>query len=341
MNPEQPPHQPENAPGSADASLGMAPEISRRVASILDAVEREAARLRAEAREEALRYLEESRRRADGLVAERQRRIAALSEELVAKSEAVVARLDDAAPVRQGFENLVRALGDAAERLSHERATSEEEFAPPPFPGSGTMPAPPPAEPRSHDPVYSPPPEPVYSPPPPPPPAQAYQPPPAPLEYSPPPPPPQPEPQPEMNYAPPTEQRHAQPEQQPPPPAFEPPPVANQTPPIGEPDDGSGGYDAYRDFSTQPHPARAPSVPEWQPEPQAEQVPVATAPGWRELDDAKMVAIQLAATGATRAGVRDHLQRGLGIPDATTILDEVFGVGSRDDTRVPWTTGPR
>ncbi len=54
-----------------------------------------------------------------------------------------------------------------------------------------------------------------------------------------------------------------------------------------------------------------------------------------------MVAIQLAATGATRAGVRDHLQRGLGIADATVILDEVFGAGSRDDTRVPWTAEPR
>lgn len=343
MNANPPPQQPENAPGSAEANHGMAPEISRRVASILDAVEREAARLRAEAREEAMRYLEEARRRADGLVAERQRRIAALSEELVAKSEAVVARLDDAAPIRQGFENLVRALGDAAERLSHERAASEEEFAPPPFPGAGSAAAPPPPAPQPpapqpQEPAYSPPPEPAYSPPPQPPqrPAQAYQPPPAPLEYAPPP--PQTDPLTETHY----EQPPAQPEApQPPPPAFEPPPVARQAAPIEEPDNGIGGYDAYRDFSAQPHPARSPSIPEWQPEPQADQVPAATAPGWRELDDAKMVAIQLAATGATRAGVRDHLQRGLGIPDAATILDEVFGVGSRDDTRVPWTTGPR
>jgi ElaB/YqjD/DUF883 family membrane-anchored ribosome-binding protein len=89
----------------------MAPEISRRVGSILDAVEREAARLREESRAEAARYAESARRHVDDLVAERQRRIAELSDELIAKSEAVVARLDDAAPVRQGFENLVRARG--------------------------------------------------------------------------------------------------------------------------------------------------------------------------------------------------------------------------------------
>ena len=76
----------------------MAPEISRRVASILDAVEHEAARLREDARVEAARYSENARRRADDLVVERQRRISELSDELVARSEAVVARLGDAAP---------------------------------------------------------------------------------------------------------------------------------------------------------------------------------------------------------------------------------------------------
>ena len=81
----------------------MASEISRRVGSILDAVENEAARLREEARAEAARYSENARRQADDLVAERQRRIAELSDELVAKSEAVVARLDDARPVEAGL----------------------------------------------------------------------------------------------------------------------------------------------------------------------------------------------------------------------------------------------
>ena len=322
MNADPPPQQPENAPGSTDASLGMAPEISRRVASILDAVEREAARLRAEAREEAARYLDESRRRADGLVAERQRRIAALSEELVAKSEAVVARLDDAAPVRQGFENLVRALGDAAERLSHETERSTEEFAAPPFPGAAAG-YPQQPQPQHHQPP--PPPQQHYAPPlqthVPPPPQQPYSPPPQP-EYAPPP------PQPQEHYA---ESPYAPPPAQP---AHQPEPYT--APPVEQPPNGGGG-----DFDEQPHPARSPATPQWQPEHPPEQPATTGAPGWRELDEAKMVAIQLAATGATRGGVRDHLQRGLGVADPGVILDEVFGVGSREDTRVPWTAEPR
>jgi hypothetical protein len=94
--------------------------LSQRVGAILDEVEAEAARIRAETEAESERILAAARERADALVAERRRRIAELSDELVTRSEAVVARLGDAAPVREGFDNLVRALGDAAERLATE-----------------------------------------------------------------------------------------------------------------------------------------------------------------------------------------------------------------------------
>jgi hypothetical protein len=104
----------------APSARTLASEISHRVGAILDAVEREATRLRDEARADAALYFDDARRRADALVAERRQRIAELSDELVAKSEAVVSRLDDAGPVRTGFENLVHALGDAAERLAEE-----------------------------------------------------------------------------------------------------------------------------------------------------------------------------------------------------------------------------
>jgi hypothetical protein len=105
---------------TGSSTPALASEVSRRVGAILDSVEREAARLREEAQADAARYLADARRGADQLVFDRQRRIAELSDDLVAKSEAVVSRLDDAAPVRAGFEHLVRALAAAAERLSHE-----------------------------------------------------------------------------------------------------------------------------------------------------------------------------------------------------------------------------
>ena len=118
---ETAPQQPDPiADWMGSSTPALASEVSRRVGAILDSVEREAARLREEAQADAARYLADARRGADQLVFDRQRRIAELSDDLVAKSEAVVSRLDDAAPVRAGFEHLVRALAAAAERLSHE-----------------------------------------------------------------------------------------------------------------------------------------------------------------------------------------------------------------------------
>jgi hypothetical protein len=98
----------------------LAPEISRRVGTVLDAVEAEAARLRAESRAEAARCIEQARRDAAAMLAERRARIEALSGELVAKSEAVVARLGDAEPLQRGFDDLVRSLASAAEQLARE-----------------------------------------------------------------------------------------------------------------------------------------------------------------------------------------------------------------------------
>lgn len=260
---EQVPPQQEAAPAAA--------EISRRVGAILDAVEREATRLREEARIEAAGYLDDARRRADDLVAERRRRISELSDELVAKSEAVIARLDDAAPVRHGFENLVRALGDAAERLAREAGGSDVEFGAPPY---GTQ----------H-------------------PAAA---------------------------------QHAQPR------------------PVAQPHEGAATYrqgdaaartfgDAQRQHrAPEPvHPARAPAAPGWRGlggEPAPAQA-AATASGWRQQDEVRMVAIQMAASGASRGAVREHLHRALGLGDSGPVLDDVFGPGSGEDARVPWAAG--
>jgi ElaB/YqjD/DUF883 family membrane-anchored ribosome-binding protein len=143
----------------------LAPEISRRVTAILDAVEREAEQLRADAHEEARRYLDQACRHADDLIDERRRRIAELSDEIVSKAEAVVGRLDDAAPVREGFESLVRGLGEAAERLSAEAERDRPGFSPAalheglPAPGPTAGPAlgtVPPSSPDTGPPAWSP-----------------------------------------------------------------------------------------------------------------------------------------------------------------------------------------
>jgi hypothetical protein len=127
---------------------GTSPEVTRRVSSILDAVEREAESIRERAKQDARRYTEYSRRRADGLVAERQRLIAALSDQLVARAERVLKGLDDVEPVRAAFERLVNSLGEMAERLDRE-AGDYSEFVPPTFEGSRPDPAPTPPSPGS------------------------------------------------------------------------------------------------------------------------------------------------------------------------------------------------
>ena len=152
MNEEQTAPPPQgNGPGSTGSPGAIAPEIANTVGSILDAVEREANRLRDEAQAEAERYLERSRLRADELVEERRRRIGELSDELIAKSEAVVRRLDDVGPVREGFDNLIRALAGAAERLARERDRGASEFRPPPYHGSSS--AAPATRPSAHPPA--------------------------------------------------------------------------------------------------------------------------------------------------------------------------------------------
>jgi vacuolar-type H+-ATPase subunit E/Vma4 len=98
----------------------LAPEISDRVRDILDAAEREAESLRAEAREEARRHAEDAKRRAGELVAQRERRISELSDALVARLETLLRGLEGAEEARAAFEALVRALGDAAERIGRE-----------------------------------------------------------------------------------------------------------------------------------------------------------------------------------------------------------------------------
>ena len=251
------------APGSAGP---IADEVSRRVSSILDVVEREAAALRQEAEDEARRYMEYARRRADGLVAERQREIAELSGAIMQRADRVLRQLDEAEPVRAAFQDLVRSLGDAAERLARE-TDGRSAFVAPPF--HERPPAPRPRPSVAHPPPHV---APAVSTPPPGSREHAYVP--APPSRSP--------------------SRPSSPK-----PPFSPDqPVAAPAPPTG---DGGSAEHASLDL--------------------------------REM---RMLAIQMASSGATRGEVFSHLREAVGMDDPDAILDDIFGAHSADDTRAAW-----
>lgn len=110
----------------------------RRVDSLLEtmlgAVERQAAEMRREAEAsirarwtqvevDAGRQIEEARRMGDRIVANRQVRIAALSDELSSRGEALTAGMEDAERVRRQFDSFVRALSVAADRIAQRQPT--------------------------------------------------------------------------------------------------------------------------------------------------------------------------------------------------------------------------
>jgi hypothetical protein len=134
---EQPPGYPGQPPGEAGVDWESG-SLGTRVNEIVDAVEREASKLRQEAehdaaqirqqaQDEARRYVEHARHQSDAMVAERAERIRELSDALMARAEEVLARLEYAVPVKAGFENLVRALGETAERLGSQDSSEFRE----------------------------------------------------------------------------------------------------------------------------------------------------------------------------------------------------------------------
>lgn len=105
----------------------------RLIATMIDAVERETAAIRAgaendaaarrsRAESEAGALVEDARRVAERIVAERQRRIGALSDGVLGRAEALTAGLDDAARVREQFDAFARAVARAAERVAERAA---------------------------------------------------------------------------------------------------------------------------------------------------------------------------------------------------------------------------
>lgn len=102
------------------------------VASMVGAVEHEAAEIRRDAEEsirarwqqvqiDASRQVEDARHVAEQMVAERQERLAALSDEITGRAHALTAGMDDADRVRGQFEAFVRALAATADQIAQEQ----------------------------------------------------------------------------------------------------------------------------------------------------------------------------------------------------------------------------
>jgi hypothetical protein len=151
-----------SAPAGGDFAA-LAPDLTARIGTILEAVQREADRMLDEARGEAQRQVDVGKRQADGLLADRQRRIAQLSDTLIERTEGVVAQIEETALVRESFGRLLRALAEAADRVTAEitaapmpppappePAVASDPFGapepavPPPFTQAPTPPPPPP-----------------------------------------------------------------------------------------------------------------------------------------------------------------------------------------------------
>ena len=54
---------------------------------------------------------------------------------------------------------------------------------------------------------------------------------------------------------------------------------------------------------------------------------------------ARLTAIEMAVSGCSRGEVAQRLRQEFQTADATPILDDVFGAGSHDSSRMPWASG--
>jgi hypothetical protein len=118
----------------------------------------------------------------------------------------------------------------------------------------------------------------------------------------------------------------------------EPEPVVREPEPVTEPEPAAPA-------ARGPRPALPADEPRVRvaPEPEDESVvefPRADQPTANQNDDdqlaARLVALQMAVAGADRGEVEGHLRVNFEIPDATPILDDVFGRGSSASKRVTW-----
>jgi hypothetical protein len=87
----------------------------------VDEATEDAARIRAQAEREAAAYVDAAKRRADAFAEARIARLRELSDRLIATAETVERRFEDATTIKRQLDDLVSALGAAAERAASER----------------------------------------------------------------------------------------------------------------------------------------------------------------------------------------------------------------------------
>jgi hypothetical protein len=111
-------------------------------------------------RREAEEYADAARRRADAFAEARIRRLRELSDRLIATAETVDRRFGEAVAIKEQLDELVAALGAAAERAARELGTDAPGPEPVPAPASEPAPARPRARSVSVQDIRRPPPQP-------------------------------------------------------------------------------------------------------------------------------------------------------------------------------------
>ncbi|MDR9369326.1 hypothetical protein Q5424_09560, partial [Conexibacter sp. JD483] len=72
------------------------------------------------------------------------------------------------------------------------------------------------------------------------------------------------------------------------------------------------------------------------PAPAAPTPTAAPAPTGELTNAARLVAIEMAVGGASRADVDEHLRSRFGVEDPSPLLDDVFGAESHPASRLAW-----
>jgi hypothetical protein len=116
-------------------------ETARRAAEVRLAAERDAERIRSAAEAQAGAYLLEARQAVDAFARERLERLARLTDDLLAGSQAVLGRIDEAAQARRALDELMAAIVATAEATAHVAAEPPRVGAPAGAAPAGAAPA--------------------------------------------------------------------------------------------------------------------------------------------------------------------------------------------------------